>query len=100
MTDTAQVTNGVTKIGIGKKVVTTKTKAAPKKEAKVTHRRAFDDDAKITVVVKDNPRREGTDLYKLYEVMKKCKTVGDFMEKGGRTSVLKKCVTKKWIKIS
>ena len=106
---TAPQTNGTIKIGIGpKKIVTGKKLPAPKKpEAKApepkkaaSKRTAYDDAAEIVVLVKDNPRREGSELYKDFERMRKCKTVADYYKSGGRTSVLGKCIAKKWIKLT
>jgi hypothetical protein len=39
------------------------------------------DDRKIKILVKQNPRREGTDAHRFFEAMKVSKTVGDFKAK-------------------
>jgi hypothetical protein len=96
------------KIAVGpKKVVTAKKvpakkaatakKAAAKKPAKTD---GYDPAAKIVLLVKENPRREGTDVYKQFELMKKSKTVGDFWKAGGRTGTLRKSLVKKWAKLA
>jgi len=54
---------------------------------------------KITVVAKENPRREGTDVYDQFEILKKSKTVGDYQKKGGRMGSLVKSVKKGWAKV-
>lgn len=46
-------------------------------------RGAFDEGQKIKVLVKDNPKREGTTSYDTFELLKKSKTVGDFFANGG-----------------
>ena len=40
-------------------------------------------EAKITLLVKENPHREGTETYEMFQKIQKCKTVGDFFKKGG-----------------
>lgn len=44
---------------------------------------AFDESQKIKVLVKDNPKREGTASYDTFEALRKSKTVGDFFAAGG-----------------
>lgn len=75
--------------GTGKKA------AAPAKAAKSAGKKAqadggrrgrkgaFDESQKIKVLVKDNPKREGTTSYDTFELLKKSKTVGDFFANGG-----------------
>ncbi len=61
---------------------TAKTAKTSKKAAtatKTTTRRGkFDDAAKIVIVIKDNPYREGSRAHASYEAIKKSKTVGAF----------------------
>ena len=73
---------------------------APEPKKAASKRTAYDDAAEIVVLVKENPRREGSELYKDFERMRKCKTVADYYKSGGRTSVLGKCIAKKWIKLT
>jgi hypothetical protein len=80
--------------------VKTKKPAAKKAAPKKAVRSAYDDAAKIILLVKDNPRREGSELYKDWERMKKCKTVADYYKAGGRTGILGKCIKMRWIKLS
>ena len=100
-------------VGIGaKKVVKTKQKAPVKKAAakksakavkaiaKEVARRVFDDSARITLLVKENPRREGTAVWKQFVILQKSKTFGDYAKAGGRTDCLQKCIKKGWAKVS
>lgn len=48
-----------------------------------------DDTRKITVLVKQNPKREGSKAYKMFELYGKNKTVADFLKAGGTTSCLR-----------
>jgi hypothetical protein len=41
------------------------------------------DNAKISIVG-DNPRRKGSGPYQQYELMKRARTVANYVEKGGR----------------
>lgn len=96
-------------LAVGKKVVKTKPKAAPKPAAKrATSRgekrgspiRRLDPALKITVLVKDNPRQEGSALYKQFEIARKSATVADYHAKGGRTGPLTHSVNRGWVKLS
>lgn len=62
-------------------------KAAGKKDQGDGGRRgrkgAFNESQKIKVLVKDNPKREGTASYDTFELLRKSKTVGDFFANGG-----------------
>ena len=55
---------------------------------------------KIVLLVKENPRREGSDVYDQFEILKKSKTVGEYLKKGGRSSTLAKCINRGWAKVS
>jgi len=61
-------------------------KAAGKKdqgEGRRGRKGAFSESQKIKVLVKDNPKREGTASYDTFELLKKSKTVGEFFANGG-----------------
>jgi hypothetical protein len=65
-------------------------KAAPKAAAKPAAKAAPTakkdgefEKQKIVLVQKENPKRTGTDAHKRYEFYKSCKTVGEFLKKGG-----------------
>lgn len=45
--------------------------------------KAGPDTRKITLVTKENPKREGTESYKRFELYKKAKTVQAFLDAGG-----------------
>jgi hypothetical protein len=51
-----------------------------KKSAPTTGRKRIDPDAKISVVKKENPFREGTNRYKSLELVKKARTVGEALK--------------------
>jgi hypothetical protein len=64
--------------------------AAPKKAAKAAPKKAETEDTrKITLVEKNNPKREGSDAYKRYELYRKAKTVKDFYAAGGTSADLR-----------
>lgn len=73
--------------GAAKKAASAKKAAGKKKDQGDGGRRgrkgAFDESQKIKVLVKDNPKREGTASYDTFELLKKSKTVGDFFANGG-----------------
>lgn len=89
------------------KMATPKKKSAKVKSVTPTKKRAagngtrsrFSPDAKIHLLVKDNPRRQGTDVYDQFELARKNKTVAEFVKAGGRTGTLQKGVSKKWLKV-
>jgi hypothetical protein len=65
-------------------------KVASKKSAKASARKAVakktvvprrSDDAKLTWMSKENPGREGSAAYKMFEAAKACKTIGAYKEK-------------------
>jgi hypothetical protein len=88
-----------------KKVATKKAapakKATAKKVAVKTPRKgAIDPAKKIVIVSKENPRREGSEKHRQFELARKSKTVGDYQKAKGHMGSLKKCVSKGWIKLS
>lgn len=58
----------------------TKTPRAASSKEHTSTRSRLADDAKITILVKENPYREGTRAHASYEAIKKSKTVGAFKE--------------------
>jgi hypothetical protein len=44
---------------------------------------AYSEAQKITLLTKENPHREGTETFTMFGKIQKCKTVGDFLSKGG-----------------
>lgn len=77
-------------------------KAAAKKEAPKKaegKKRGFDESAKLTVLVKENPKREGTDSYERFEAYFKAKTVGDAYAAGITTADLHWDSNHEYIKI-
>ena len=100
-----------TKIAVGDRIKTVKPKAKPAVEksepaAKGAKGKSeafksnYDESAKIVVLVKENPRKEGTELHRQHVLLTKSKTVGAFYKAGGRTGCLTKSIAKKWVKIS
>lgn len=60
---------------------------------------SYSDDQKITLVEKTNPKRAGTDAHKRYEYYKTCKTVGEFVKKGGSYADLRWDAEREYITI-
>lgn len=55
----------------------------------------------IQVLAKENPRREGTHLFKLFAAMKTGQTVGEYLEaSGAKMSNLRKCEKRGWVKLA
>jgi len=81
---------------------TNKTKAKKVKSAAPGRGRKspFTEDQKISLLVKDNPRREGTAVFKQYEIARKSPTVGAYLKAGGRLASLHKSIKKGWLKVS
>jgi hypothetical protein len=82
-------------------------KAAPKKAAAKTAKRAvgaakFDESAKITMLVSENPRREGTGAHERFKLLMRWggKTVGGFLKAGGKRSTLNRAVAEKVAKVA
>lgn len=57
--------------------------AKPAKKEKAGRTGRFTDDQKISILVKENPKREGTGAHEIFEMLRKSKTVGEFYKKGG-----------------
>ncbi|HEX7044493.1 MAG TPA: hypothetical protein VF203_07750 [Burkholderiales bacterium] len=62
-------------------------KKGAKKAAKQA-RHGLDDSQKITVLKKDNPHREGTIQFNVFEAIKSSKTVGDFVKTVSKKKLL------------
>jgi len=78
-----------------------KGKAAPaKKETKTAKAPKAEPTQKITLLVKDNPKREGSTSYDRFELYKKNKTVASFLEAGGTSGDIRYDVTKGYIKLA
>lgn len=94
-TDMARKTSKTTK-SKARSAVKGKTKKAAGK------RMSFDEKAKITLTEKDNPRREGSKKFKEFELLKKCsgKTVGYYLEQGGKARTLSSMIRRKWGKVA
>lgn len=79
---------------------TTKSKARKAVRGKTTGKRpVLDDKAKIVVLKKENPFREGSGRHKRVAVLYKSKTVGDFLKKGKR-GTLSYCIANKIVKLA
>lgn len=74
-------------------------KAAKAGAAKRGRAGAYALDAAIKVLVKDNPKREGTRAHKMYPKYATSKTVGDYLKAGGQWSDLRWDAEKKFISI-
>jgi hypothetical protein len=59
-------------------------KKAPAKKAAAVGRAKFSDDAKIKLLVTENPRRKGTVAYDKFAKFKDGMTVGEFIKAGER----------------
>lgn len=79
----------ITKAAPAKKVAANKSekKAAPAKKADKAEKGP--DTRKITVLTKENPKREGSKAYKTFGLYAKAKTVEDFIKAGGSTADLR-----------
>lgn len=75
-------------------------KAAKPKGEKKERAPKEDDNRKITLLVKENPKREGTAAYEMFNLYKKSKTVKDFLAAGGTTSCLRHDTAKEFIKVA
>ena len=58
-------------------------KKAPAKKEKAEKAEKGPDTRKLTLVTKENPKREGSKAAATYELYKKAKTVQDFLDAGG-----------------
>lgn len=57
-------------------------------------------DGKITLLVKENPKREGSSAHKRYELYRKHKDVAAYLKAGGKRSSLRYDVKHEYIKLS
>lgn len=86
--------------GNGTKKATAKKAVKSKTPAKARGRKSqFSDTQKIHMIVKDNPRREGTAVYKQFEIAKKSGTVAAYVKAGGSLGSLRKGIKKKWLRV-
>lgn len=76
------------------------TKAAAADGVRRGRKSSFDEGQKIKVLVKDNPKREGTSAYDTFEQLKKSKTVGDFFANGGSSASLHWNIERGYIEIN
>ena len=65
-----------------------KAKAKPAKATEGKRPATFADNAKITVLVSENPKREGTAAHEMFKLYKKSATVASFLAAGGTRSCL------------
>ena len=79
---------------------TTTKKAVKKTSGKRGRKPSVQDNAKITLLVKANPRREGTKAHKRYSLYKTGMTVGDYLKKGGSRGSLRKDLKLKRVKVT
>lgn len=75
-------------------------KAAAADGARRGRKSSFDEGQKIKVLVKDNPKREGTASYDTFELLKKSKTVGDFFAAGGGSANLHWNIERGYIEVN
>ncbi len=77
------------------------TKKASKKTTAVKKTTvAAADTRKITLLVKENPKRAGSDSHKRFSLYKTAKTVADFLKAGGTSSDISWDADHKFIKVS
>lgn len=57
------------------------------------------EDSKITLLVKENPKREGTNGFKAFAKYKTGMTVGDFLKKGGTRADLRWDISHEYIRV-
>lgn len=80
------------------------TKKTSKKTAKVAGTRgrkpSIPNEAKVKVLVKENPRRSGTAAYKRFSLYKSGMTVGEYIKAGGKRGSLLKDVRKGFVSVS
>lgn len=77
--------------------------AAKEQPGKEPRRRGFDPDAKITLLVEENPRRPGSARFEQFEIARRIAerggSVGDYRKAGGMTGTLRRCVSRGWIRV-
>lgn len=87
--------------GAGKAAPAAKAQKKPAGDAGRRGRKgAFDESQKIKVLVKDNPKREGTASYDTFEALRKSKTVGDFFAAGGASHNLHWNIERGYIEVN
>lgn len=74
-------------------------KTAAKKAATGTRGVRLDDAMKI-VTNGEHTRREGSRYFKGYELLRKVKTVGEYLKKGGEREILRAAIKDKFAKVS
>ena len=77
-----------------------KAKPASKKGGGAGRKSAFAPDAKITVLAKENPKREGSASFKRFALYSKHKTVESFLKAGGTSGDLRYDMDAKYIKVA
>lgn len=85
---------------VAKKMKAKKAKKMKKGKKTGKSRRPRVVDGKITMLVKENPKRKGSKAYKRYELYRKNKTIADFLEAGGKRSSIRYDERHKFIKTS
>lgn len=88
--------------GEAKSVIKTKGKGNPEalKKAREAQKDAGPDTRKITMLVKENPYREGTKRAEAFEAAKKAKTVQDYKDSGGPAKYINRWDSEGIIKLS
>lgn len=81
----ADASEAKTAKAVAKKTAKAEQAAKPSKPVKAEKAEASQrsDTRKIVLLVKDNPKREGSSAHARYELYRKAKTVADFIEAGG-----------------
>lgn len=74
-------------------------KKGGKKETAPSSRGAFSSEQRIELLVKENPKREGSSAYKKFALYGKNKTVGAFLKAGGTRSALRYDTEHDYIKV-
>lgn len=94
-------TRGLTRalMAKGGKKGSKKVKSKTKVKARNGNGASFDDGQKITVIAKENPKREGTKAFKKFKIYKTGMTVALFLKKGGTRSALRYDTEHDYIKI-
>jgi len=88
------------KVEKAEKPVKAKKAEKPAKAKKADKAEKSEDTRKITVLVKENPKREGTESHKRFGLYAKSKTVADFIKAGGTMADIKHDEGKSFIKVA
>ena len=75
------------------------TAAKPASAATAKKSGAYVPEAKITWIVKENPRTKGFDTYKRFEKYFGAKTVADYLAKGGTMADLRADIDRKYLSV-